>query len=111
MFYRNQSLPTDYHRPQLREIHRDNRNLLLVDIVPDIEFRPVGKRKNADAFTLINSTIVETPQFGPLILGIPLAERVAERIHTLFRSGLFLIPPGSPEGRIEAALVEGVEQR
>ncbi len=49
-----------------------------MDVVPDVELGPVGKREDADALAFVDAAVVEVPEFGPLILGVPLAEGVAE---------------------------------
>ena len=43
-----------------------------------IRLGPVGERKHAHVFARIQSGIIEIPNFRPLILRIPLAERIAE---------------------------------
>ncbi len=48
---------------------------------------------------------------GPLILGIPLAELVAEGEHALLRPGALLVAPRAAESRVEAVLGDRVEQR
>ncbi len=58
-----------------------------------------------------HAALVELPELGPLALGVPLPEGVAERQHALFGSGLVLVAPGAAEGGVEAVLVDGVEQR
>src|SRR5262245_54734238 len=79
--------------------------------MPDIELRPVGKREDTDALAVVNSTVVDIPEFRPLVLGFPLSERIAEGVDPLLGAGLFLIPPGSAECRVEAAGSQTVEQR
>src|SRR5882762_4630696 len=36
------------------KIKRHNRDILDVDVEPDVEFRPVGERKNADALAFVD---------------------------------------------------------
>ena len=47
---------------------------------------------------------------GPLVLGIPLAELVAEREHALLRACLLLVAPPAAEQGVEAVLLGGLEQ-
>src|SRR6202012_3976923 len=54
---------------------------------------------------------LERPQLGPLALGVPLAEVVAEGEHALLGTGALLVAAGTTEGRVEAVLLDGVEQR
>ena len=65
------------------KIQGHDRNLLRVDIKPDIEFGPVGKRKYADAFAFVEAGVENVPQLWALIFRIPLAQGIAERIDTL----------------------------
>src|SRR5665213_1469009 len=64
----------------LDEVQRNNGDLLRIEAEPDVKLCPVGQRKNADAFALAQAGVVETPQFGPLVLGVPLAGSVAEAV-------------------------------
>ena len=58
-----------------------------------------------------DAPVVERPQLGPLRLGVPLAEVVAERQHPLLGPRPLLVAAGAAEGRVEAVLLDGVEQR
>ena len=49
-----------------------------------------------------HAAVVEVPDLGPLVLGIPLAELVAEREHALLGAGLLLVAPAAAEQRVEA---------
>ena len=82
-----------------------------VDVLPDIQLGPVGKRENADALALVDAAVVEVPQLRPLILRVPLAERVAEGVDALLGARLLLVAPRAAESRVEAALGERVQQR
>ena len=55
--------------------------------------------------------VVEVPQLRPLVLGVPLAEVVAEAEHPLLGPGLLLVAPGAAEHGVEAVLLDGLEQR
>ena len=55
--------------------------------------------------------VEEVPQLRPLVLGIPLAERVAEGVDALLGARLLLVAPRAAEGRVEAAFRQRVEQR
>src|SRR5258708_9890701 len=46
----------------LGEIQRHNRDILHVDILPDVQFRPVGEWEDADRFALVDAGVVQTPQ-------------------------------------------------
>ncbi len=62
-------------------------------------------------FALANPPVVERPEFGPLVLRIPLTELVAEAEEALLGAGLLLVAAGPTEGGVEAVLLDGVEQR
>ena len=81
-----------------------------MDVLPDIEFRPVRQRKDADAFALVHTAVVKAPQFGSLVLWIPTMIRIAERVDTFLRSRLLFVTTCSAEGRIELVFVERLQQ-
>src|SRR6202012_430676 len=78
---------------------------------PDVEVGPVRNREDADVLALALAAVVEAPQLGPLVLRVPLAEFVAEAEHALLGAGLVLVAPTAPEDRVEAAVLDRVEQR
>src|SRR6476661_160144 len=83
---------------------------LPLDVVPDVELGPVREREDADALPRVDPAVVEVPDLGPLVLGVPLAEVVAEREDPLLRPGLVLVATGAAEDRGELVLVERLEQ-
>ncbi len=62
----------------LREIQRHDRNLLHVDIEPNVELRPIGNREHANAFPFVEAGVENIPQLGPLVFWVPLAQPIAE---------------------------------
>jgi hypothetical protein len=50
--------------------------------------------------------VVQAPEFGALLLRIPVVLRVAEREYALLRARFFLVAPRAAEGEVEAELVE-----
>src|SRR5205823_6305731 len=60
---------------------------------------------------LRDAPVVEVTQLGALVLGVPLAEFVAEGEHALLRTRALLVAPGAAERSIEAVLGDGVQQR
>ncbi len=58
---------------------------------------------------LPDAAVVERPQLGALVLGIPLTELVAEAEDALLRARLLFVAPGAAEDRVEAVLLEAVE--
>ena len=60
------------HRwPGRRKIQRYDRYAFEVYVLPDVEFRPVGKRKNTNTLTLELAGVIDIPKFGALIFRIP----------------------------------------
>ena len=54
--------------------------------------------------------VVEAPELGALVLGVPLAEVVAEGEDALLGAGLLLVAAGTAEEGVEAVLLRGLEQ-
>ena len=61
-----------------------NGNVFFADLLPDIQLCPVGDRKDPDTFTLVNFSIIEVPEFRPLIFGIPLMGTITEGEYSFF---------------------------
>ena len=53
------------------EIERRDLDIFAADILPDVEFGPVGQREDPDAFALADIGIVDVPQFRTLVFRIP----------------------------------------
>ena len=54
------------------EIERHDRNLLEQDVLPDVEFGPVGQREDADRFRpWLHAGVVELPELRALVLRVP----------------------------------------
>src|SRR5699024_3612661 len=81
------------------------------DVLPDVELGPVAQREDAHVLALVDPTVVERPQLGALVLGVPLAEVVAVAVDALLGAGLLLVAAAAAEGRGVAALLDGVQQR
>src|SRR2546421_30363 len=79
--------------------------------MPDVELGPVGERKHADALALADAAVENVPQLRTLILGIPLAEGIAEAVDAFLGAGFLLVPPRAPERRVEWPRVQRVQQR
>ena len=84
---------------------------LVPDVVPHVELGPVREREDADVLALVVPGVVEVPQLGTLVLGIPLAELVAEAEDPLLGPGLLLVPAGPAEDGVVAPLRDGPQQR
>ena len=57
------------------------------------------------------AAVENVPQFGPLILRIPLPEIVAVRENALFGAGFFLVAAGTANAGVEFVFFDSVEQR
>ncbi len=78
-----------------------------MDVVPDVELGPVGEREDADAFAGVDAGVVEVPELGALVLGVPLAGSVAEGEDAFLGAGFFFVAAGSAEGGVEAVVRAG----
>ena len=98
-------------RPLGGEIERHDRDVLLVDVEPDVELGPVGQREDAEALASPLARIVEPPRLGPLALRVPAMMGVAEREHPLLGPRCLLVAASSADGGIEAMAVERLAER
>jgi len=53
-------------------------DILQMDVLPHIQFRPIAERKHSNRFPLIHLAVVTIPELGPLILRIPLVQPIAK---------------------------------
>ena len=72
-----------------------------MDVLPDVKLGPVRDREDPDALPLGLAGIVQLPQLGALVLGVPAVVGRAEREHPLFRAGFFLVAARATEGHVE----------
>ena len=108
---RNQAVAAHQHLALFCKVERHNGNIFQMDVMPDVQFRPVGERKNADAFAGTDPAVVEIPQFGPLVLRVPLPGAVAEGKDAFLGAGPLFVSPRTAEGRVESVLAQPIEQR
>src|SRR4029450_1718096 len=81
------------------------------DVLPDIELGPVGQREDPDVLTRPVPPVVEVPQLGPLVLGVPLPEIVAEAEHPLLGPSLLLVAAATTKHRVDPVLLDRLQQR
>jgi hypothetical protein len=93
------------------EIDVGHLEFLAADVFPDVHLGPVAEREHAHVFAGIEPGVVEVPDLGALVLGVPLAEAVAETEEALLGAGLFLVAAGAADAAVEAELLDGGEQR
>src|ERR1700704_4626102 len=98
-------------RPLGGEVQRHDRDLLLPDVLPDIELGPVRQRKHANTLPGALAGVVERPELGALLLGVPAVLGGAERKNALLGATRLLGAPRAAERRIEAVLVERLAER
>lgn len=92
-------------------VDRGQFDVLALDVLPYVEFGPVGDREDADVFAGGVPAVVEGPQFGALAARVPGTELVAQREHPLLGAGLLLVAPSAAEHRVVSLGGDGVEQR
>src|SRR5436309_2742771 len=94
LFRHHQRTAANQHLALFREIQRYDWDFLNVDVLPHVELRPIRQREHADTLAWIHAAVEDVPQLGPLILGIPLAQLVAEGEDALFRSRFLFVAAG-----------------
>ena len=99
------------HRTLGREVQRHDRDVLQVDVLPDVDLGPVGEREHPDGLALVLAGVVEAPQLGPLIARIPAMVRRAEGEAPFLGPALLLVAPGAADRGVEAVGVERELQR
>src|SRR6202007_2404373 len=95
----------------VREVDRRQLELLTRDVLPDVELGPVRDREDTDVLALADARVVEVPELGPLHARVPLAEVVSEGEDPLLRPAPLLVAAGPADRRVEAVLLDRVEQR
>src|SRR4051812_6798072 len=99
------------HLALVGEVDRRHLEALLGDVLPHVELGPVAEREHADVLALADPPVVDAPQLGPLPARVPLAEVVAEAEDPLLRASTLLVAARAAERRVEAVLLDRVEQR
>ncbi len=92
------------------EIERDNVQVFPFDVMPDVEFGPVGKGEHTHVLAFMDSRIIKIPQFRPLVFGIPLTVPIAEGVNSFFGAGAFLVTTRPTEGRIDVVVLQDLKQ-
>jgi len=92
------------------EINIGQFDLLAADVVPDVEFGPVGNRENAHIFAFADGAVVDVPKFGSLPFGVPGAEFVADAENAFLGAGFFLVAPGAADAGVKFKFFDGFQQ-
>jgi hypothetical protein len=94
----------------MAEVDARHIELFAFDVFPHIQFRPVAQREHTHVFAGIHAGVVEVPDFGALVLRIPLPEAVAKAEKTFLRAGLFLVASRTADGAVETKLLDSGQQ-
>ncbi len=86
------------------QVERHDRDVLEVDVEPDVELGPVREREHADRLAALLLRVVQAPELGPLVLRVPPVLRGAEREDALLRTRLLLVAARAAERGVEAVL-------
>src|SRR5581483_3783392 len=106
----NEAVAAHKHAALFSEVKRHDRNFFEVDVMPDVQFGPIGERKDANALAGTDASVVQIPQLRTLIFGVPLTSVVAEGENALFRARALFIAARSAECGIEAVGTQTIEQ-
>ncbi|MCG3778733.1 MAG: hypothetical protein JW388_1458 [Nitrospira sp.] len=98
-------------RARLREIQRHDRQLVTVDVEPDIQFGPVRQRKDSNALPFVEPRVIEIPKFGALTLRIPSVVAIAKTKDALLGTTLLFVAARTADGCIVASRIERLPQR
>src|SRR5690606_21125636 len=98
-----------YDRAGMRKVNAGQFQLFALDILPDSHPGPVRDREGAKILTLVRTSVIEIPQLGALILGIPLAEAITETHDALLGTGLFFVAPRAANAAIETEFLDGFQ--
>ena len=77
--HRHQQAAPAHHLALVREVEARQRQTLALDVLPDVKLGPVGDREDPQMLAGVNARVEQIPQLRALVLGVPLAEAVAER--------------------------------
>ena len=94
----------------MAEVNGGNLEFLALDVFPDIHLGPVGEGEDAHVLAGIEPAVVEVPDLGALVLGIPLAEAVAEAEESFLGPRLLLVASCTSDAAVEAELLDGSQK-
>src|SRR6187551_3283778 len=80
------------------------------NIFPYVELGPIANGKYTNVFAGMYPGIIEIPQFGALILGIPLTKFIPERKYAFLGPSLFLVAARPADTGIKPEFRNGVQQ-
>src|ERR1022692_3205613 len=89
-----------------REVKRNYRNVLLMDVLPCIKLGPVRQGKHSDSLTRTSPRVVKPPKLGPLLLRVPPMLGGPDRKYAFLGPRRLFVPPSSTERDVETVKVE-----
>ena len=102
---------TAHHGAGMGEINARQGEVFALDVLPHIQFCPVGNGEGADVFAFVHAGVIQIPQFGTLVFRVPLTKFVAETHDALFGARLFFIPPRAADAAIETEFFNRFQER
>ena len=94
----------------MREVQLGDLDVLKHDVLPNIHLGPVGDREHADVLAHAVTTVVQVPELGTLVLGVPLTEVIAEREDAFFGACFFFVTACPAEQRIKPVGLDRIKQ-
>ena len=85
-------------------------DVLSCNVLPDIQFGPVGDRKDPEVFLRVQLGVEQGPKLGPLRLGLPSPKAVSVREDAFFGSRLFFVSSGATNERIELEFFDRLQK-
>ena len=85
------------HPAAVGKIQSGQSDLLLAEILPDVHLGPVAQGENAKVLAVFFPSVEDVPEFGPLVLRLPLTEVIPVTEESFFRARFFLVTPAAAE--------------
>ncbi len=97
-------------RARLGEVQVRDRDVLALDVLPDIELGPVGQREDPHRLARRQLRVRGAPELGSLLARIPLVPGLAQAEDALLGAAALLVAPGTADGRVEPVAVDALAQ-
>ena len=88
------------------EVERDDRDVLALDVLPDVQLGPVQQRMDADVRARLEVGLELVPQLRRLVLDVPFHVLVARAEVAFLGAGRFLVAADADDDAGEVVLVE-----
>ena len=92
------------------EVDGGEGDVFALDVHPDVHLGEVGEGEDAEVFAGVFAAVEEVPEFGALVLGVPLAEVVAVGEEALLGAGFLFVAASAAEAGVVLVLLDGIEQ-